>query len=79
MELILLILSSSHSLDGGHTLTRSSFEVLTEVQSWAEEVFEIEENKSGGAAVGRAGRAAAGVLLRLEEILGRWRGRVGWE
>ncbi|GAA5892867.1 Tel2p [Sporobolomyces salmoneus] len=79
MELILLLLSSSHSLDGGQTLTRSSFELLSEVQSWAEEVFEMEENKSGGAAVGRSGRAAAGVLLRLEEILGRWRGRVGWE
>ncbi|GAA5880743.1 hypothetical protein JCM16303_004335 [Sporobolomyces ruberrimus] len=79
MELILLILSSSHSLDGGQTLTRSSFELLSEAQSWAEEVFEAEEAKSGGAAVGRAGRAAAGVLLRLEEILGRWRGRVGWE
>lgn len=79
MELILLLLSSSHSLDAGHTLTQSSVELLSEIQSWAEEVFETEETKSGGAAVGRAGRAAAGVLLRLEEILGRWRGRVGWE
>jgi len=79
MELILLLLSFSHSLDAGHTLTQSSVELLSEIQSWAEEVFETEETKSGGAAVGRAGRAAAGVLLRLEEILGRWRGRVGWE
>lgn len=79
MELVLLILSTSHSLDGGHALTRHSFELLAEVQSWAEEVFEVEENKAGGAAVGRAGRSAAGILLRLEEILGRWRGRVGWE
>ncbi|GAA6004804.1 hypothetical protein JCM11491_002237 [Sporobolomyces phaffii] len=79
LEVILVVLAASHALDRGHTLVESSFQLLTECQEWAELVFAEAEDQSGGAAVGRAGRAAAGVLLRLEEIFSRWRGRVGWE
>ncbi|GAA6060262.1 hypothetical protein JCM10212_003962 [Sporobolomyces blumeae] len=77
-ELVLVLLSSSYDLDHGRTLTQSSIHLVSEVQAWAEQVFEVEEQRVGGAAVGRAGRAAAGVLLRIEEILSKWRGQVGW-
>lgn len=85
LELALVVLSASVDLDGGRTLLSSSVlgggEVVSEVKEWAEEVFEREENRAGAGGeggIGRTGRAAAGVLLRVEEVLSRWRGRVGW-
>lgn len=81
MELLLVVLDASVSLDGGTTLMRArgaseGGKIVSEAREWAEEVFEREEKKPGG--IGGAGRAAAGVLLRVEEILSKWRGRVGW-
>ncbi|GAA5891676.1 hypothetical protein JCM5296_005508 [Sporobolomyces johnsonii] len=83
LELILVLVDATVQLDGGRTLMSSSAvsggsNLVAEAKAWAEEVFEAEERKGGEMGIGRAGRAAAGVLLRIEEILGRWRGAVGW-
>ncbi|GAA5918510.1 hypothetical protein JCM1841_003273 [Sporobolomyces salmonicolor] len=83
LELILVLMDATVQLDGGRTLMSGSAvsggsNLVAEAKAWAEEVFEAEERKGGEMGVGRAGRAAAGVLLRVEEILGRWRGTVGW-
>ena len=83
MELLLVTLDGVIALDGGESLMGRSVEggseLVGEVKEWAEETFELEEARNqGGAGMGRAGRASAGVLLRIEEIMSRWRGRVGW-
>lgn len=85
MELILTALDSSVLIDGGRTLMGlregRGAELVGECKDWAELVFEQEEMKGGdgkGEGIGRVGRAAAGVLLRIEEIFSRWRGRVGY-
>lgn len=83
MKLLLVVLDGVVALDGGESLMSRSVEggseLVGEVKEWAEETFELEEARNkGGAGMGRAGRVSAGVLLRVEEIMGRWRGRVGW-
>ncbi|GAA5985434.1 hypothetical protein JCM11641_000156 [Rhodosporidiobolus odoratus] len=82
LELVLVALDATVQLDGGRTIMSSSVNggssLVAEVKDWAEEVFEAEERKGSEGGVGRTGRAAAGVLLRVEEIVGRWRGQVGW-
>lgn len=84
MELLLVVLDAVVALDGGESLMGSRSveggnELVGMVKEWAEETFEVEEARNkGGAGMGRAGRASAGVLLRIEEILGRWRGKLGW-
>ncbi|GAA5870224.1 hypothetical protein JCM8547_006920 [Rhodosporidiobolus lusitaniae] len=85
LELALVTLSTSVELDGGRTLMSNSSVsggagMVLEVQKWAEVVFELEEARGAGeeGGIGRAGRAAAGVVLRVEEVLERWRGSVGW-
>ncbi|GAA5874898.1 hypothetical protein JCM3774_006563 [Rhodotorula dairenensis] len=85
LELALAALDGTVHLDGGRMLMSSSVAngsggaLVTDIKDWAEHVFEQEERKGhGDLAVGRPGRAAAGVLLRIEEILGKWRLSVGW-
>ena len=77
MEILLVVMDAMVEADGGDALVRRverGGEMLGEVREWAEDVF-VEEERVG---VGRAGRAAAGVLLRVEEVERRWRGKVGW-
>lgn len=84
LELVLVVLDATVQLDGGRTLMSSSAAngeggaIVAEIKDWAEEVFEREVRRGGDIGVGRPGRAAAGVLLRVEEIVGRWRVAVGW-
>ncbi|GAA5992706.1 hypothetical protein JCM10908_006891 [Rhodotorula pacifica] len=85
LELALAALDGTVHLDGGRMLMSSSVAngsggaLVADIKDWAEEVFETEERKGNGdIAVGRPGRAAAGVLLRVEEIVGKWRLSVGW-
>ncbi|GAA6014659.1 hypothetical protein JCM10207_006893 [Rhodosporidiobolus poonsookiae] len=85
LELALVALDGTVALDGGRALMSSRTVIggstlVGEVKDWAEAVFEAEERKGGelGGGVGRSGRAAAGVLLRVEEVLEKWRGAVGW-
>ncbi|GAA5839496.1 hypothetical protein JCM11251_002741 [Rhodosporidiobolus azoricus] len=82
LELALVALDATVQLDAGRTLMSSSVSggstLVADVKDWAEEVFEEEEARGEQGGVGRSGRAAAGVLLRVDEIVGRWRGSVGW-
>lgn len=85
LELALAALDGTVHLDGGRMLMSSSVAngsggaLVADIKDWAEHVFEAEERKGNGdLAVGRPGRAAAGVLLRVEEIVGKWRLSVGW-
>ncbi|GJN89867.1 hypothetical protein Rhopal_002856-T1 [Rhodotorula paludigena] len=84
LELVLVALDATVQLDGGRTLMSSSAanggggEIVVSVKEWAEEVFEREDRRGGDMGVGRPGRAAAGVLLRVEDIVGKWRLSVGW-
>ena len=83
MELLLVVFDATASQDYGRMLLNSvsnGARVVGEAKEWAEEVFDYEERKGtvGRGGIGRSGRAAAGVLLRVEEILSRWRGTVGW-
>ncbi|BGO98415.1 telomere binding protein [Rhodotorula toruloides] len=84
LELVLVALDATVQLDGGRTLMSASAAngeggaIVADVKDWAEEVFEREERRGGDVIVGRPGRAAAGVLLRVDEIVGRWRVAVGW-
>lgn len=77
MELLLVVLDATVAQDYGRSLVRLSKGVglVGDVKEWSEELFEYEERKGR---VGRTGRAAAGVLLRIEEILSRWRGIAGY-
>ncbi|KPV77335.1 uncharacterized protein RHOBADRAFT_51210 [Rhodotorula graminis WP1] len=84
LELVLVALDATVQLDGGRTLMSSSTAnggggaLVVDVKEWAEGVFEREERRGGQDGVGRAGRAAAGVLLRVEEVSAKWRLSVGW-
>lgn len=78
MELLLIIFDATVAQDGGSTLVAvaNGAQRVGETKEWAMEVFESEEKLRAG--VGQSGRAAAGVLLNIEEIQSRYRGRVGW-
>ncbi|BGP23726.1 telomere binding protein [Rhodotorula toruloides] len=84
LELVLVALDATVQLDGGRTLMSSSASngdsgaIVADVKDWSEEVFECAERRGGEIGVDRPGRAAAGVLLRVDEIVGRWRVAVGW-
>lgn len=78
MELLLIAFDATVAQDGGSTLVgiTNGAQRIGETKEWAMEVFESEERLRVG--VGKGGRAAAGVLLNIEEIQSRYRGRVGW-
>ncbi|KAM0790027.1 hypothetical protein ACM66B_005356 [Microbotryomycetes sp. NB124-2] len=83
MELLLTVFDAVSDLDHGASLVNSThadggsgIDIIMLVKEWAEQVFESDERRNTG--LGRSGRASAGVLLRIDEVLQRWRGRVGW-
>mgnify|MGYP001592688344 FL=1 len=51
---------------------------MGDCREWAAELFEREDSGAGSDGVGRTGRAAAGTLLRLDEVQRRWTSTVGW-
>ncbi|KAK4051669.1 telomere binding protein [Microbotryomycetes sp. JL221] len=94
MELLLSVFDAVTDLDHGSSLVNSSaidgeggVELVVQIKEWAEKVFELDEHRHAGtltsangsaAVLGRSGRACAGLLLRIDECLQKWRGRVGW-
>lgn len=81
MELLLVIFDATVAQDGGRTLLglTNGAQRVAEAREWASGVFEMEERRPGTReGIGRSGRAAAGVLLNLEEILTRWLGVAGY-
>lgn len=83
LELALITLDSAQDLDGGRTLALDKGSVVMAVGEWASSVFAIEERGgevaagAGGMREGRVRKAAAGVVVRVSEMMEKWRGRMG--
>jgi telomere length regulation protein len=78
LELALAILAGAADTDGGRTLALEHTPLLLGVGEWAGKVLGMLERGErakggGGAREARLGAASAGVLLKVEEIAGRWR------
>ena len=66
LELVLLALDTSAAIDAGRTLATSFPPTVNQAQAWADAVWH------GAAGESRVYRAAAGILVRVEEILRRF-------
>jgi telomere length regulation protein len=78
LELALVILDGSLDRDGGRSLSLEHTMLLLGAKEWAETIFEQLEKGvrvEGGGGMEEVGlkRAAAGVILKLEEIISKWR------
>lgn len=78
LELALIVLDGCIQLDGGRSLSLDHTALLTSVNEWATVVFSRLEDglklQGGGGEQGAAlGRAASGVILKVDEILSKWR------
>lgn len=65
LQLALIVLDGSISVDGGRLMSREHSKPLWQLKDWAESVWV----KSEGREIGPEGRAAAGVLLRVDTVL----------
>jgi telomere length regulation protein len=65
LQLALVVLDGSSSIDAGRTLAREHSKALWQLKDWAESVWA----KTEGDQVGAEGRAAAGVLLRIDGVV----------
>lgn len=66
MQTALIVLDGSIAIDGGSTLARDFGKLTWSTKAWAEKAWEEVERK--GDSPGASGRAAAGLLLRLDEV-----------
>jgi telomere length regulation protein len=78
LELILVVLDGCLELDGGRSLGLEHTALLLGAGEWAGEVFSRLEKGArieggGGAQEVKLKRAAAGVLLKVDELTSRWR------
>lgn len=78
LDLAIIVLDGSLEQDGGRTLSLEHAVLLLSVGEWAGEVFKLLD--SGGRVEGMGGtyeadlrRAAAGVVLKFQELVSRWR------
>lgn len=67
LQLTLVVLDTSARVDAGRTLARDFSRLTWQVKDWAEEAWRETEHQ--GYRVDQSGRAAAGVLLRLDEVV----------
>lgn len=65
LQLALIVLDGSISIDGGRTMAREKSKTLWQLKDWAESVWA----RSEGGEIGPEGRAAAGVLLRVDTVV----------
>lgn len=65
LQLTLVVLEGSYELDGGRTLAREFSKTVWQIKDWAEDQWKQYEGQN----VGSVGRAAAGVLLRLDDVV----------
>ncbi|KIM65191.1 hypothetical protein SCLCIDRAFT_14911 [Scleroderma citrinum Foug A] len=77
LELALVILDGSLELDGGRTLSLEHTTLLLGVAEWAREMFALLDKGTrveggGGSQEVKLRRAAAGVVLKIEELTSRW-------
>jgi telomere length regulation protein len=68
LEFSLVTINTCISVDAGRTLARDFTPLLATLQEWAQDAWRTEEARGK---VERAGRAAAGLLLRADEVLSR--------
>jgi telomere length regulation protein len=78
LELALVVLDGCLQLDGGRSLGLDHTSLLVGAGEWAGQVFERLEKGmlvegGGGAQASKLKRAAAGVLLKVDELTSRWR------
>ncbi|KAI0262956.1 telomere length regulation protein-domain-containing protein [Gloeopeniophorella convolvens] len=78
LELALVVLDASVELDGGRALCLEHTALLLAAGEWAQELFARLERGvlvkgGGGAGEVRLRRAAAGVVIKVEEVSERWR------
>ena len=84
LEVALVVLDASYELDMGRTLATSKASLLSAVGEWAAAVFKVEEGAvqgersagQGGMREGRLRSGAAGVVVKVSEIVEKW-GRFG--
>ncbi|KAG2077827.1 hypothetical protein BDR04DRAFT_999144 [Suillus decipiens] len=78
LELSLIVLDGCLELDGGRSLGLEHTALLLGAGEWAGKIFELLENGTlveggGGVHEVRLRRAAAGVLLKVDELTSKWR------
>jgi telomere length regulation protein len=78
LELVLVVLDGCLELDGGRSLGLENTALLLGAGEWAGQVFSRLEKGArvrggGGAQEIKLKRAAAGVLLKVDELTSRWR------
>lgn len=78
LELAVIILDGCLELDGGRALCLENTNVLVGVGDWAGRVMDLVESGTrvpgeGGAQEAKLKRAAAGVVLKVDELTSRWR------
>lgn len=77
LELAIVVLEACIDLDKGRTLASDHGSLLSGVTMWAQKAFSLVESGvnlegMGGTEEMRLRRASAGLILKLEEISGRW-------
>ncbi|KAH9901137.1 telomeric DNA binding protein [Cubamyces lactineus] len=78
LELAVIVLDGCLDIDGGRSLGLEHTALLLGTGEWAGKVFEALENGAkvlggGGAQEVRLRRAAAGVILKVDELTSKWR------
>lgn len=80
LELALVVLDACSDIDSGRTLALEHTSSLVGTREWSSEIFVRLDasggmmiNQGSGEAINRVRRAAAGVLLRIEEVLDQWK------
>ena len=75
LQLTLIVLDASMAIDAGRTLARDFGKLTWQIKDWAEAVWNQKEQEQQGQRrgeiMGAGGRAAAGVLLRLDEVVSK--------
>ncbi|KAF8160588.1 telomere length regulation protein-domain-containing protein [Pholiota molesta] len=77
LELALVVLNGALELDGGRILGLEHTTLVLGLREWAEKVFTSLERGlrvqgGGGLHEVKLSRAAAGVLLKIDELMGKW-------
>ncbi|KAI0048561.1 hypothetical protein FA95DRAFT_1034938 [Auriscalpium vulgare] len=77
LELALVVLDTALELDGGRSLGLEHTALLLATGEWAQEVFDRLEKgilvKGGGGSEARLSKAAAGVVIKVDELAQKWR------
>jgi telomere length regulation protein len=78
LELALITLDACLSIDGGRILAMEHSALILGVEEWAMRAVQeldkgIKFGGTGGAMESKLGRVAAGVVVKIDEVVGKWR------